>query len=632
METSSAVSAGLFGSDGEPALRRRPRHEHDVPMWEPVSPSSGTVWPFDPLAEALAASAWRDAGAYPAAFCAEVGRRLLLMQLQSSEWILRRVEKINLAGELAVHREVTLEFMVPDIAPVFEDVDATRKWCVPISLMRRRTLIGVDLLDEERHHLTLTGLRMTQQLDQSLILAAALCRHPHLAGDERLDSWIRRAVSGDLPEVREAYDELAARKPPAPLDELREDDLFLNVVDRLRHNFTLYLFLDEQERRTRHLHISFDEPTDWRYQKPRIEASTAPGRADAMTYVVGTPESRIRGSLARLGVLATRIRFQVPGAESAASFHFELAAPPGVQVVKAALLAGRPNDPKRHTSLDEVVGHSPTVGLHSVEVPNGSLCRVQADLRVTARGWLSTMAVVTFALAALLVVVSLHVQREVDRGTWHTVPEIETTNAILLLVSATAAAAALVAQRDFAGVAARFVSGIRTVITASLALPIIAAGILTYGGRPTSVMSDGVALWVMWGLTALSAVICVLTLGSFLLSLRSGRTRLIQESPWDMTRLERDSGEPSARASTRVDDFCDALVANQFDSSAVGVASAEGWHTTYAWTDEKQCDAVDDLEEVHYLTGPSPICGSAPSTCGRDRAKCPGLRGREEQQ
>ena len=590
-----------------PAMTLRPKASvGDVPQRGPISdPQDGAVWPFDPVVESLSASEIKKSdGVYPKPFCVEVGRRLLLAQLESSSWILRRVEKVDLVAEQAVRRSVTLEFMVPRDAPVFVTADGRRLRCVPLSAMRRRTLIGLDIWDEQERPVSLPGLRMTQSLDESLLLAAAACGPAYDPGADlphEVYGWIEKAVCGTLDEVQEAYSKLIAVESSIPV-ELRDGELFMAAAQRMRHNFTLYLFLDETDGRHRLLHMSFEEPTDWRYQKPELLRVEEPNcLAGQWRYTPGTPRATWRDGLARFGLQSTRMRFQVPGADSAASFHFELSAPAGVQIVQAILIAGRPGDSSHQLSFDHVRGHTPTVGLHAIEVPSVSLCRVQAELRVAARGWLSTMAVATFAIAALMLTTMLHSEHRSQ------LTDLEATNAILFLVTAVAAAAALVAQPGFTGVAARFVAGVRALVTFALGLPVVTAGFLGFRGS-SQLTSDEVAFRVIKVLTALSGLVFFLTLAAWLMSWLNERRRVVQDSPWDMTRPEPDV-RPLEKPALN-DSFENVLAQFAFDRPAVGVASAEGWHSLYGWNDAKQRAAVGNLRRPTWADCGDALLGS----------------------
>jgi hypothetical protein len=109
---------------------------------------------------------------------------------------------------------------------------------------------------------------------------------------------------------------------------------------------------------------------------------------------------------AALGWRATDVRFPVPAAENAASFHFEVEAPPDVLIASATLVAGRPRE-SADLSVDHVAGGLPVVGLHAVKVPNGSLSQVRVALRPSRRGWLTSAVASCLGVAALLTVMWL---------------------------------------------------------------------------------------------------------------------------------------------------------------------------------------------------------------------------------
>src|SRR4051812_25484643 len=56
-------------------------------------------------------------GELPGPFCAEVGRRLLLAQMDFTTWVLRRVESVSFQGDHSVRRTVTVDLRVRDDAP-----------------------------------------------------------------------------------------------------------------------------------------------------------------------------------------------------------------------------------------------------------------------------------------------------------------------------------------------------------------------------------------------------------------------------------------------------------------------------------------------------------------------------------
>jgi hypothetical protein len=583
---------------------------------DPADERSGrAAWGMDPTRLALDLSIDRGE-ALPKPFCSEVGRRLLLAELQFSRWILRRVEKIDLSQDRSVSRRIALELSVRDDAPEFEVEGSERRCLVPLSLMRRRTLVNLELRDEAGHPLFLPGLRLTQQLDQSVMLAAAATVSPSLAEDDEVAQFVQMAVAGELAQVRWAY-RAFDRAERGPLLELRQDSLFRYAANRFRYNFSLYTFLPAPENK-HSLHqlvtLGFSEPLAWKYRVPTIKAES--GFPDCSLYSPGeytrlTP-SRV---LAAIGLKPIRVRFQVPGAENAASYHVEIASPPGLQIIEATLLAGRPNDPNHSVSEDRVVGHTPVVGLHAVEVPSGSLCRVQVRLGVPAGGWLAAVWASSLAVSGVLASVAYH---------WHQANVLnsnQTTNVVLILVTAAAAAATLVAQRDNGGVAARFVSGLRALGTVSTVLPLIAAALLTYAdlGSNAQVPLKETVRAELWTLTGVGLLIAVIFTTVILKSFAAQYHEVIRESPWDQSEpasadegeLEKDPPQPSRP------EFHERLGRYGFGRPAVSVRSAEGWHDRYEWTGPQQDAAVRRLERIRFSTTSHQPCTSPSDRCSR---------------
>lgn len=552
-----------------------------------------TRWHLDPTRIGVGASAWRDRTP-PEPFCLEVGRRLLLAELEFSEWILRRVEKITMEEDRSVSRRIALEFTIRDDAPEFVLPSGESCWLVPLTIMQRRTLVGLELLDGDNRSVLMPGIRLTQQLDQSILLAAVACVRADLVAHDEVRRFVQLAIYGERRMVAWAYHRFD-HADNGPLRELRESELFRFVAERFRHNFSLFVFSGQGHSSAgAHLvRLSFSEPTDWRHQKPALDPA---GDGVAVNYQPGVPDRfNAQQVMSALGIRPIRVRFQIPGAESAASFHCEITAPPGLQIVRAAMLAGRPNGPRRHVSADEVIGHAPVAGLHAVEIPNGSLCRAQVDLGIPARGWLATVCLSTLAIVGVLASVALHIHSR------RTLTTEQFTNVILILVTTSGAGAALVAQRDHDGVAARFLTYLRFLGTVELILPLLVAGLLSYSAlahdppRPLGWLPP-----VLWLITGIGAVIGIVFLIVAVRSLWIQRHTIPWESPWDQTRHDRDvdavgTNDPPGESEV---DFCAALDEYGFRSAAVGVRSAEGWHERYTWSDKAQRIAVKNLRRV----------------------------------
>jgi hypothetical protein len=546
------------------------------------------AWPVDLVERALRESSHRRTSTdptLPEPFCLDVGRRLLLAQLELGDWVLRRVEKVEFQRDRSVTRRISIELLVREDAPVFVDSSGREFWLVPLSLMRRRTLVNLDLHDEQGHSIPLPGLRVQQQLDQSILLAAAATVDGRWPTSADLRRFVQLMVAGTHEEVQACanlWDGVTATRPRY-LADLAADPLVSATVHRLRRNFTLYLALPTDEGRHRLLWMCFDEPTDWRYQCPRLEP-TADGTWEYETNRPVPLRQRLKGMSAAFGLSPSRIRFQIPSAENAASYHFELTAPHGLRIVKASLLAGRPNDPAQRVSVDHVVGHSPTVGLHAVEVPTGSLCRVQADVRVPTTGWLTTMLISCWAIFLVLASVLYH--------WWPAPPRWENdegTNNVLLLITTSAGVATLLAQVDFQGLPARLLTRIRAVAVVDMALPVATAGFVTYSvaAAPAQRQTERLAIIV---LTALALAVALLTSTAWLRTWWDERGHTLGQSPWDMTEDSRRDAPP--------DDFADAVRKYRFDSAAIGIKSAEGWHEHYLWTDSIEAESKNKLTNL----------------------------------
>jgi hypothetical protein len=558
-------------------------------------------WKSDPIQLALRASTQarvrgRNGPVLPTPYCVEVGRRLLLAQLEFSRWVLRRVETVSFEQGRSVARKMTIEFAIRPDAPSFlveEDDGAVEElWLVPLTIMKRRTLVDFQLHNEDGTPLTLPGLRLTQQLDESMLLAAAATL---AKPDDTVRSFVRDVVAGDRLVVAEAMRRYEDGDLGEQLAALRNHDLFVMTLDRLRFNFTLYVLLSRERGRHRLLHMSFVEPISWRYQRAQLDRESG----DFVTYTPMIPVPWDTGHLAsELGLTPTRVRLQTPAAEYAASYHLEVVAPPGVRIVNATLLAGRPHMADRAKSLDSQRGDYLTVGLHAVEVPPNSLCRAQLELRVERAGWLTTLLIATLAVFLVLFSVAYHAVRQ------RAPDPVQDTNVIVLLITTAAAAAAFLSQRDFTGVAARLILWMRAVGALSMALPVVAAGLLAYGqvSEPLSELEqrlpDSADGWTKWG----SCVLAGLAFGLFALVLttwwrtRSDEAKTEVSSSWDQS-LQAKADLDAERRQQKLT-FNKALEEYGLDLPAVGVRSSEGWHRDYRWRPDDFEQAVEALNRL----------------------------------
>jgi hypothetical protein len=486
--------------------------------------------------------------------------------------------------------------IIRDDAPIFVTRDRRLVYLVPLSMMRRRTLVNFKMEDENGTCLPMLGMRVTQQLDASMLFAAAATISPSLTKDDQLIELIENVTAGTADVVEKAHRSFCD-SPPASLRPLAGRTIFSEALNRLRWNFSLYACLEVKAGRHRILKLSFDEPFDWRLQQPAIISEGKGERSYKPSKRVPQPKRFFCYMFAKFGILPTRFRFQIPAAENAASYHFEATAPLGVRIVRASLLAGRPHEPDGHVSVDRIVGHAATVGLHAVEIPNNSLCRVQLDLRVPSRGWLTQLVTSCAVILGILISLGLLWQDKLSSLT-----QDQLTNVVVILVAASAATATLVAERRFHGLPASMVTHLRAIGVMSLCLPIVAAGYLVYASRPPRLRIDHdqfqLVMLLLVGFAALFFLIPVLAL--FLSSLNE-RLQRAEASPWDMTILK-ESDTISVHQRSKVSaNYLEALRQLKFGSAAIGIQSAEGWHELYRWTDKDQDAAVHDLTELRKI-------------------------------
>jgi hypothetical protein len=157
----------------------------------------------------------------------------------------------------------------------------------------------------------------------------------------------------------------------------------------------------------------------------------------------------------------------------------------------------------------------------------------------------------------------------------------QVTNIVLLLISTSAGVTTLIVQREFGGVAARMVSRLRAVGAISASLPILAAGFLAYATYPVRSSPElSETRWALAVLCVLASAVAAIAVVAWSRSRRSSLHSVVEESPWDMT-IARPRRQPATNFNQALKDY-------GFESPAVAIRSAEGWHESYGWTDELQ--------------------------------------------
>ena len=383
--------------------------------------------------------------------CRTCGLSILRLFVESARWVTRRVETIEFLDDRTVRRRVSVNYSTPGDAPVFREGAAPPFRVLPIAAMRRKSLINFNFRDDGDRAIPLIGLRDNQKLTVAVLLtwareALAACEDRSLMLEDGSCAArvITDIVEGDHNELNLAWKTFECQasfdsyrgvrlrdKDRRILTCLGADRCFRLVAERLADNFLLFVLETSDSGERRVVKFSYDEPLTARYSAAGYTPHAAPDapRVRRPRYEPQLPRPWWKDPLAGLGLRAALVRFPVPSAELAASFHLEIKTPPGASIVEASLLAGLPNlfadaddrspaadnewwyregtnrDPlrrRRRPSYDFVGPGYPTVDLHVADVPYGSLSRGQVFLRARPQGWLATSAVCSWVAAAAL--------------------------------------------------------------------------------------------------------------------------------------------------------------------------------------------------------------------------------------
>jgi hypothetical protein len=557
-----------------------PRHVHEV--WEGGGPSLANL-----------------------ARCDKCGLAMLRLFVNSSKWVVRRVERIDFLNDRMVRRRVSVDCVTPrDAVALGLGSDQVTR-VLPLTIMRKKSLLNFDLRSHEGEPIPLLGLRESQALTHAVVRAWAVRALDADEIDAAVDRWLWRAVSGAQAQMVHAYKEMWAADTGQALARLRDDDVFRAVLDRLADSFLLYTTDDRPVGQRHVIKFSYDEPLTLRYRWAGYV-----GHPDEPRYAEGGTLGWWRRTplTARLGLRPTLVRFPVPAAELAASFHFEVTAPPDVSIVQAALLAGRPNrrprqereidpdgDPHEPTqamldhkppSFDHVAvsGHS-TVDLHVAEVPYGGLARAQVSLQASTQGWLPTAAMACWLTTATLAAAFL---------AHHPRSDISAT----VLVTFTAGIVALLARPDRHRMVTRLLSAVRNLAGVSSSLALAAAVVFAF-------VPDDDNRHVLLGSLALASVLPSAAVSlSWVLAL-SKVYDTAQLSPWEQHCPEHGNADKLLKRvdvelarSLENDEFAydTAVQTLRFDRPAIRVASSEGTRERFPW-DRAFSEAFDKRME-----------------------------------
>src|SRR3954469_25607324 len=96
--------------------------------------------------------------------CHECGMGMLRVFIRSSTWVVRRVEKVTFLDDRTVRRQVSMDYALPEDAVALRRDNGSTTRIVPLTMMRRKSVVNFDMRDEAGRALPLLGLREAQAL------------------------------------------------------------------------------------------------------------------------------------------------------------------------------------------------------------------------------------------------------------------------------------------------------------------------------------------------------------------------------------------------------------------------------------------------------------------------------------
>ena len=192
----------------------------------------------------------------------------------------------------SVVRSVTVEFHVPEEAPVSAETMVSIQFCSLLSVMRRKTLVNFEIRDHEDRPVAVPSLRQNQAITESLLLA---CADAVAEGDgdksaesrREIEDFVHRVVSGAQRELVEAYDSLESGREPEVVRKLAGNRTFKAILDRMADNFILWVMIPTDGPRCRVLKFSCDKPLYLNYRQPGHKNGNSKSDDEVHTYGLG---------------------------------------------------------------------------------------------------------------------------------------------------------------------------------------------------------------------------------------------------------------------------------------------------------------------------------------------------------
>ena len=418
------------------------------------------------------------------------------------EWVHRRVDSLSLEHPTFVRRRVSVDFTLEErdeeplaIKPGKDGPIAF----VPLTLLEKRPLVNFDLSDEGGRTLPLLTRRRNGRLAASILVALAEIlvseehRKEHGANvPEDLEQDLQHIAVADAQSARLTLAKFA-EKPSAPpasrawRSALVAEPRFMAMASSLSQNFVVTAPLTDAAGSRRIIKFAYDEPIDnptllilpaWLRQRIGFLRRRSPSGE-----VVGLSEWLSRGITWR----AKSVVMAVPTIAFGASYHFEVAAPDGLELTYGELIPHRSGSPFG-SSHPHIKRRRQRMHLNIGSVPSGTVGHVLVNLR-PASSTIVRAACLTAALTTVfLVLMSLFWENFVDN--------LGATQSLLLLVPA--AIAGFVARPGEHSVTTQLLFGLR-ILALSSGLWAFCSAVVLLAGRNCETNDPGLLGGILHG-------------------------------------------------------------------------------------------------------------------------------------
>jgi len=297
---------------------------------------------------------------------ARAGLRLLRLMAEAADprgprWVHRRVHQLEFLDTRAVRWRMSVDFDVPDDAPLIEGPGPERR-LVPIATWGKGDLVAFDFRDEQDASIAL----MTSEWTSGL-MAAGLNDWATILFPQGSPDWVPHDIEGTVFEDR---------KPPAELLNARpagDAQAFRHQLVELAGNFVVLAAVASPPGTRRIVKLSFES---------------------AVTF------QRDRSVLHRLG-MSMGWRYwplEVPFGGRGGSHHLEVAAPTGVDIYKITAQPALSAANSKPTAI--TAGGAPHVPIRAPAGPSRYVATI--FVRVARPGWLTASWLVALVNAAVL--------------------------------------------------------------------------------------------------------------------------------------------------------------------------------------------------------------------------------------